>query len=121
LSKVADLGLLSKASAAGVSLSSLEGVLIAADDAGAVLLAAEKVPGSLGLIEFAVGAAPGLLSVPAPLLFATGAASLAGAGAVVLGIPDDSVVNIAVQTALVIPLATLIPGATFVLGALKSS
>ena len=77
----------------------------------------------LPLVATAIELAPSLiplagplLNVPSTLLFAGAIASLGGAVAAVTFIPDDSVSNIALQTALAIPLGTILPGALVVGG-----
>ena len=81
----------------------------------------------LPLIAQAVDLAPGLLPLAAvalktpPTVFFGGAAASAAvaAGALFL-IPDDSIVNIALQAALAVPLGVLLPGGLTVGGVVLS-
>ena len=121
LTKTAQLGLLSKLDRAGLKLSTAAPLLIKADELdllGVVASSSDKV---LGLAVTAVDLAPALLPIagglvkagPTPLLGGA-VASLAAAAVVVGAIPDDSVTNVALQTALVVPLGAIIPGASIV-------
>ena len=121
LTKTAQLGLLSKLDRAGLKLSTVSPLLVKADELdllGLVSASSDKV---LGLAVTAVEFSPALLPIvggvvkagPTPLL-AGAVASLAGAGAVIAGIPDDSVANVALQTALAVPLGAIVPGACIV-------
>jgi hypothetical protein len=116
LTKVAESGLLSKAQQAGVSLSSLEPFLsLASQNPDILILVEASGPELLPLLPKIVDLAPGALpllasaiSIPAPLIGAAGLGALAAAGYAVVSIPDDSVTNIAIQTAavgLALPLA----------------
>jgi Protein of unknown function (DUF1118) len=119
LSQVAESGLLSKAQAAGITLSKLEPLLkLAASNPEILILVEASGPELLPLLPTIVDLAPAALpilasavSVPPPLIGAVGVAALALAGAAVSVIPDDSVINIAVQT-LVVGLALPVAGAS---------
>merc|ERR1711988_1422762 len=121
LTKTAQLGLLSKLDKAGVKLSTVAPLLVKADELDLLGVAAASSDKILPLAVTAVEAAPALLPIaggvvkagPTPLL-AGAVASLGAAGAVLAAIPDDSVTNIALQTALVVPLGAIIPGASLV-------
>jgi Protein of unknown function (DUF1118) len=119
LSQVAESGLLSKAQAAGITLSKVEPLLkLAASNPEILILVEASGPELLPLLPTIVDLAPAALpilasavSVPPPLIGAVGVAALALAGATVSVIPDDSVINIAVQT-LVVGLALPVAGAS---------
>lgn len=120
LSKVAASGLLSKAQAAGVSLSKLEPLLsLAADNPDILILVEASGPELLPLLPALVDLAPGALpllgaavAIPAPLIGAAGVASLGAAYAACQAIPDDSVINVALQT-LIVGLALPAAGVSF--------
>lgn len=127
LTKTAQLGLLSKLDRAGVKLSTVAPLLVKADELdllGVLAASSDKV---LPLAVTAVEAAPALLPIaggavkagPVPLLVGA-VASLGAAGAAIAFIPDDSVTNVALQTALAVPLGAIIPGASLVGAALLS-
>ena len=61
-----------------------------------------------------------VLKLPSPALFGGAAASLLAAFATITLIPDDSILNVALQTVLVVPLGALIPGALGVGGFILS-
>merc|ERR1719230_1981667 len=122
LSQVAELGVLSKAEAAGVTLSDLEPLLIVADENGAMQLLGDVL--ALPITPKLVAAAPGLLplagaalSVPPPVLFAAAPASAFAAYTAVSVIPDDSIGAVALQTFIAILLGAVIPGVSLVGGA----
>mmetsp|Transcript_92692 Transcript_92692/g.264792 ORF Transcript_92692/g.264792 Transcript_92692/m.264792 type:complete len:180 (-) Transcript_92692:289-828(-) len=122
LSKTAELGVLSKAEAAGVTLSDLEPLLIAADDNGAMQLLGDVL--ALPITPKLINAAPGLLplagaalSVPPALLFATAPASAFAAYTAVQVIPDDSLTSVALQTFLAVLLGAVIPAVSLAGGA----
>ena len=120
LSKVAASGLLRKASAAGITLSKLEPLLaLAVENPDILILVEASGPELLPLLPTLVELAPGALpllaaavSVPAPLIGAAGVGALAAAGLAVVNIPDDSVVNVALQT-LAVAVALPVAGASF--------
>jgi Protein of unknown function (DUF1118) len=60
------------------------------------------------------------VNTPPSALFGGAVASAAAAYAVVSAVPDDSVANVALQTAVAFPLGVLVPGALVVGGALLS-
>jgi hypothetical protein len=127
LTKTAQLGLLSRLEKAGFTVSSAIPLIKLADkyDAIGVLEASsEKV---LPLVATAIELAPPLLPLAAQALKASpqtlygGAALSAAAAAGILAvIPDDSVAAIALQTALVLPLGVILPGALGVGGTILS-
>jgi Protein of unknown function (DUF1118) len=125
LSKVAASGLLSKAQDAGITLSKLEPLLsLAADNPDILILVEASGPEVLPLLPAVVDLAPGALpllatavGIPAPVLGAAGVAALAAAGGALAFIPDDTVVNVAVQT-LIVGLAVPTAGAAFIGGAI---
>lgn len=106
LSKVAASGLLSKAQQAGITLSKLEPLLLLVDENPDILVLVEASgPELLKILPTVVDLAPGALpllasavSVPPALLSAVGLGALGAAAAAVVAIPDDSVVNVALQT-----------------------
>ena len=108
----------------GAGLTSLHsgfGPFNKADELDLLGVAAASSDKILPLAVTAVEAAPALLPIaggvvkagPTPLL-AGAVASLGAAGAAIAFIPDDSVTNIALQTALAVPLGAIIPGASLV-------
>lgn len=123
LTKTAQLGLLSRLDKAGFKLSTAKPLLKKAEELdvlGVLEASSDKV---LPLLATVIDFAPGLLPLAGPVLntppfvlFATGFASLAAAFAVITVIPDNTVSDVALQTALVIPLATLIPAVTLIGG-----
>lgn len=127
LTKTAQLGLLSRLDKAGFKLRTAGPLIKKAEELdllGVLEASSDKV---LPLIATAIDLAPGLLplagpalNIPPALLYASGVASLAAAFAVITFIPDNTVTDIALQTALVIPLATLIPAVTFIGGSVLS-
>ncbi len=121
LTKTAQLGLLSKLDRAGLTLTTAAPLLVKADELDLLGVLAGSSDKVLGLAVTAVDLAPAVLPIaggaikagPTPLL--VGAVASLGAAAVVVGvIPDDSVTNIALQTALAVPLGAIIPGASLV-------
>lgn len=109
LTKVASAGLLSKAADAGITLSKLEPLIIAAADAGVldeVLILTESAgPEVLPLLPTVVGLAPQALpilalalSVPPSALQLGALASFAGAIGLVIAVPDNTVLEVAAQT-----------------------
>lgn len=116
LSKVAASGLLSKAQKAGITLSKLEPLLsLAAENPDILVLVEASGPELLAVLPSVVDLAPGALpllaaavEVPPALIGAAGPAALLAAGAAVVAIPDDTVLNVALQTLIVgvsVPLA----------------
>ena len=112
---------------AGFSLTTAAPLLIFADDndlLGVLEASSDKV---LPLIAQAVDLAPGLLPLagvalktpPAVFFGAAAASAVAAAGAIFL-IPDDSIVAIAAQVALAVPLGVLLPGGLAVGGVVLS-
>jgi hypothetical protein len=106
LTKVAQSGLLSKAQEAGLTLSKLEPLLaLAAENKEVLILVEAATPEVLPLLPKLVEIAPGALplaaaaiSIPPSALSALGLASLAAAVGTVVVIPDDTVLEVAVQT-----------------------
>ena len=114
LTKLAKTGLLSKAERAGVKLADLEPILLFAEENGLVGVLGDLNDEILPLLPLLVRLAPLGLPVVSlalglgPLNFVLALASLGGAF-VVTGLPDDSVADVAIQTLLAVPLATLFP------------
>jgi len=114
LTKLAKTGLLSKAERAGVKLADLEPLLLFAEENGLVGLLGDLNDDLLPLLPLLVRLAP--LGLPVlslalglgPLNFLLAIASFGGAF-VVTGLPDDSVTDVALQTLIAVPLATLFP------------
>jgi hypothetical protein len=132
LSKVAASGLLSKAQAAGISLSSLEPLLaLAAENPDILILVEASGPELLPLLPAVVDLAPAALpllasavGIPPVVLQAVGAGALAAAGLALVAIPDDSVLNVAVQTIVVglaVPAAAASFAGALVLGQLTTT
>jgi len=135
LSKVAKAGLLSKAAAAGITLSKLEPLIILAAKQGIldeVLILTEAAgPDILPLLPKVVELAPqalpllalGLDLQPATLQLAA-VASAGAAFGIVSVVPDDTVVQVAAQTLAVATLGIAAPAASLVgatiLGKVKS-
>ena len=125
--QTAQLGLLSKLDKAGLKLTSVKPLLLLADELDAIGYLEASSDKTLPLIQAAIEAAPALLplaglavNVPSGALFAGAFASVIGAGAALFLIPDNTVTDIALQTALVIPLGLVLPGALFVGGTVLS-
>ena len=121
--QTAQLGLLTKLERAGYTLTSAKPLLLKAEELDALGYLEASSDKVLPLVATAIELAPALiplagplLNIPSTLLFAGAAASLGGAAAAVALIPDDSISNIALQTALAVPLGTLLPGALVVGG-----
>ena len=122
LTKVAQSGLLSKAQEAGITLSKLEPLLaLAAENKDVLILVEAATPELLPILPKVVELAPGALPLLATAvtispgtLQALGLVSLAGAAGAVVVIPDDSVVQVAAQTAAVGVLGVAVPAATFI-------
>ena len=114
LTKLAKTGLLSKAERAGVKLADLEPLLLFAEENGLVGLLGDLNDDLLPLLPLLVRLAP--LGLPVlslalglgPLNFLLAIASFGGAF-VVTGLPDDSVTDVALQTLIAVPLATIFP------------
>jgi hypothetical protein len=106
LTQVAQSGLLSKAQAAGISLSKLEPLLALASENPDILILVEAsgpelLPLLPKLIELAPPALPllaFLISIPPAVIQTLGLASLAAAVGTVVVVPDDTVLDVAVQT-----------------------
>ncbi|GMH78078.1 hypothetical protein TL16_g07657 [Triparma laevis f. inornata] len=121
LTKVYESGLLSSAKKAGVKLSSLEPFLKLADENPDLLILVEAAgPDILPLIPTIVDTAPALLpilatliKVPSGLILAGGVASAGLAFGIVSTVPDDSVVNVAVQTLAVGVFGLGLPAVSF--------
>lgn len=121
LSAVAASGLLSKAQAAGITLSKLEPLLaLAAENPDILILVEASGPELLAVLPTLVDLAPGALpllaaavGIPPVIIGGAGIGALGAAFAAVATIPDDSVANVALQT-LIVGLALPIAGASFV-------
>merc|ERR1712216_877228 len=100
LTKLAKTGLLSKAERAGVKLADLEPLLLFAEENGLVGLLGDLNDDLLPVVSLALGLGP--------LNFLLAIASFGGAF-VVTGLPDDSVTDVALQTLIAVPLATIFP------------
>eukprot|EP00607_Mallomonas_marina_P007445 CAMPEP_0182416342 /NCGR_PEP_ID=MMETSP1167-20130531/612_1 /TAXON_ID=2988 /ORGANISM="Mallomonas Sp, Strain CCMP3275" /LENGTH=147 /DNA_ID=CAMNT_0024589015 /DNA_START=166 /DNA_END=609 /DNA_ORIENTATION=+ len=116
LTKTAELGLLTKLEKAGFTLTSAAPLLVIADKFDALGYLEASSDKILPLAAKAIDLAPGLLPLagtalktPSSTFYGAAAAALAAAAGAVLLIPDDSVVNIALQTALVVPLGVIAP------------
>eukprot|EP00629_Pelagomonadales_sp_RCC1024_P012745 CAMPEP_0119272930 /NCGR_PEP_ID=MMETSP1329-20130426/9189_1 /TAXON_ID=114041 /ORGANISM="Genus nov. species nov., Strain RCC1024" /LENGTH=189 /DNA_ID=CAMNT_0007273049 /DNA_START=17 /DNA_END=583 /DNA_ORIENTATION=+ len=115
LTKVAKTGLLSKLDKAGYTFADAEPLLVFAEENGLVGLLGDINDDILPLLPTLVSLAPLALpllslalAVPSVACFAAVPVSLAGAF-FVTSLPDDSVTDVALQTFLAIPLATLFP------------
>lgn len=93
----------------------LIGVLEASSDK-VLPLVAKAIELSPALIPLAGPA----LSVPSTALYGAALASITTAGVAIAVIPDDSITNVALQTAIALPLGALVPGALAVGGYLLS-
>lgn len=135
LTKVARSGLLSKTAAAGITLSKLEPLIIAAADKGIldeVLVLTEAAgPDIIPLLPTVINLAPQALPLLAlgldiqpALLQGAALASLGAAYGIVTVVPDDTVVQVAAQTLAVGLLGVAAPAASLVgatiLGKVKS-
>jgi len=121
LSKVSELGLLSKAEKLGIKLSTVTPLLKLADEEGLVYVAEELADDVVPLLPEAIEAAPKLLplaaaalNIPPSGLYAAALLSLGAGAAEIYFIPDDSVMNVALQTFLAVPLLLVAPGASVV-------
>lgn len=88
------------------------------DAIGYLVASSDKI---LPLAAKAIDLAPALLPVagivlktPPATLYAAALASVTTAGAAIVLIPDDNIVEIALQTALTVPFAAIVPGACIV-------
>lgn len=119
--------MLSRLEKSGFTLKTAVPLLVLADDLdliGVLEASSDKV---LPLVATGIEAAPALLPLAGVALkqsptslFAGAALSAAAAAGVIVAVPDDSVVNIALQTALAVPLGAILPGALAVGGVLLS-
>jgi len=135
LTKVAQSGLLSKAAKQGITLSKLEPLILFAAQKGIldeVLILTEAAgPEIIPLLPTVVNLAPaalpllgiGLDILSPTLLQAVALASAAAAFGVVYIVPDDTIVEVALQTLTVVILGLTVPaaslGGAFLLGKLK--
>jgi len=135
LTKVANAGLLSKAAAAGITLSKLEPLILLAAEKGIldeVLILTEAAgPDLLPLLPTVVDLAPAALpllalglDIPPTALYIAAIASAGAAFGIVSVVPDDTIVEIAIQTLSVALLGVAAPAASIVgatiLGKVKS-
>jgi hypothetical protein len=128
LTQVAQSGLLSKAQAAGLTLSKLEPLLaIAASNKDVLILVEAAGPELLPILPKVVELAPAALplaaqaiGVPPIVLQGLGLASLGAAVAAVVIIPDDTIVEVAAQTLAVGVLGVAAPAASFIGAAILS-
>lgn len=122
LSQVAKSGLLSKAQAAGISLSKLEKLLaFAADQPELLVLVEASGPELLPILPTVVELAPAALpllsaaiGIPPAALQLAGLTSLAAAVGIVTTVPDDTAVQVAAQTLAVGVLGIAAPAAFFI-------
>lgn len=122
LSKVVRSGLLSKAQKAGVKLSSLEPLLeIVGDNPEVLVLVEASGPEVLKILPLVLDLAPAALPLlaaavqtPPTLLYAAALASVGAAGGIVFLVPDDTIVNVALQTIGAATFGLLIPGISVV-------
>mmetsp|Transcript_2154 Transcript_2154/g.6133 ORF Transcript_2154/g.6133 Transcript_2154/m.6133 type:complete len:193 (-) Transcript_2154:121-699(-) len=106
LTKVAQSGLLSKAQKAGLSLSKLEPLLaLAAQNKEILVLVEAATPEVLPILPKIVEVAPAALpllanavAIPPSALQVAGLGAFAAAAGVVVLVPDDTVVEVAIQT-----------------------
>jgi hypothetical protein len=135
LSKVAESGLLSKAAKAGFTLSKVESLITLAANQGVldeVLVLTEAAgPEIIPLLPSVIELAPQALPLAAialelqpGTLQGLAVASAAAAYGLVAAVPDDTVVQVAVQTLAAATLGAVVPGACLVgaglLGKVKS-
>jgi hypothetical protein len=128
LTQVAQSGLLSKAQAAGLTLSKLEPLLaLAASNKDILILVEAAGPELLPILPKVVELAPAALplaaqaiAVPPIVLQGLGLASLGAAVAAVVIIPDDTIVEVAAQTLAVGVLGVAAPAASFIGAAILS-
>lgn len=121
LSQVASSGLLSKAQAAGVSLSNLEPLLkLASDNPDILVLVEASGPELLPILPTVVKLAPPALpllaaavSIPPALLQVAGLASIGLTAVILQTLPDDTVAQVAAQTLAVGVLGIAAPVASF--------
>ena len=119
--------MLSRLEKSGFTLKTAIPLIVLADDLdllGVLEASSDKV---LPLVATAIETAPAILPLAGVALkqsstnlFAGAALSAATAVGVIALVPDDSVVNIALQTALAIPLGAILPGALAVGGVVLS-
>ena len=125
LTKVANAGLLSKAAKAGITLSKLEPLIIAAAQKGIldeVLILTEAAgPEILPLLPTVVELAPSALPLLAlgleiqpSLLQGAALASAAAAFGIVNAVPDDTILEVALQTLTVAVLGVGVPAASLI-------
>ena len=122
LTSVYESGLLSKAQAAGVSLSSLEPLLKLASENPDVLLLLESAgPDVLPLLPTILSAAPkalpilgALVGTPPPLIASGAVLGPAAAFAIANALPDDSVGSVALQVVAAGILGVAVPGISLV-------
>jgi len=129
LTKVAKSGLLSNAQDAGVKLSSLKPFLELAGDNPELLVLAEAsgpellevAPKIVEIAPFTLPLLASAIKIPPVVLFAAAAASAAAAAGAVVLIPDDSIVDVAIQTLAVGVLGLGVPVASIGGGILLGS
>lgn len=112
---------------AGFTLSTAVPLLKKADELDAIGVLEASSDKLLPLVAKGIELAPALLPLagvalktPPTVLFGGAAAALAATGAEILLIPDDSIVNIALQTIIAVPLGAILPGALGVGGVILS-
>ena len=128
LTKTAELGLLSRLEKAGFTLTTAKPLLKLADDKDILGYLEASSDDVLSLAATAIEFAPAVLPLagtalkagPTPLFL--GAAASAGAAyGLYEFIPDDSILNVALQTSAVGTLGVLVPGALTVGGGLLAT
>jgi len=127
LTKTAELGLLSKLDKAGFTLTTAKPLLKLADEVDALGYLEASSDTVLSLAGTAIETAPALLPLagaalkagPTPLYLGA-AASAGAAAAIIFAVPDETVTDIAIQTASMIGLGLVLPGALTVGGTLLS-
>ena len=118
---------MSRLEKAGFTLSSAIPLLKLADDVDLLGVLDASSDNLLPIVGAAIEASPKLiplaataLNIPPSTYFAAAAALLLVAAGILAVIPDDSVGTVALQTALVIPLGLLLPGALGATGVILS-
>jgi hypothetical protein len=121
------LGLLSRLENAGFTLSTATPLLVKADELDLIGVLEASSDKALPLLAKGIEFAPALLPLagvalkaPPTALFGGAAASFSAAAGAVYLIPDDSIISVAAQTALFVPLGLVAPAALGVGGVVLS-
>jgi hypothetical protein len=108
--------LLSRLDKAGLTISSAKPILKVLDDKDVIGLLEASSDKYLPLVAKAIELSPSLiplaavaLKTPPTTLYGGAIASVAAAGALIAVLPDDSVLSIAAQVAIAIPLGVILP------------